>query len=188
VTQSHSLDERGRPNTVNFWGNFAIDLVVLAGFAWLGATRYPGARAGAAAFVVVGFFLWPFLEYWFHRWFLHGRISLFRKAHARHHGHPRVTVGAPWYAHTLLGLSLWAVLAAILSGAMSALLIAGVYTGYTWFRIMHRLAHYHPELGGRWWLLGRQLRFHEVHHFRPEVNFGVSTSIWDRVFGTSKVP
>lgn len=176
-------DERVEPNTFNFWRNFAVDLIIWVAFAWYGLTRYDGPVVEAAAFALAGLLAWPLLEYLFHRYFLHGPWRLIRKDHSLHHGHPRVTRVTAWYAHPLTGLGVWAVLAGVSSGAVAALLMTGIYAGYTWFRIVHRVVHYHEEtLAPRF--LGTRLGLHEQHHDRPDRHFGVTTSFWDRVFGT----
>jgi len=182
---SRPLLERVAASPINYWATFVTDLVVAASFAWFGATRHPGSAFGAAAFVLLGIAGWPLLEYSLHRWLLHGKLSAaFRKEHARHHAYPRETAGTPWLASTSLGIVFWACLAFVLSGSAAALFMSGIYAGYIYFVIVHRMQHYHPEVMGRWRLFGRQLRMHELHHAQPDMHFGITTSIWDHILGT----
>ena len=44
------------------------------------------------------------------------------------------------------------------------------------------MQHFHPELLARSSLFQRNLRLHELHHRHPDTHFGISNSIWDRVF------
>jgi hypothetical protein len=60
---------------------------------------------------------------------------------------------------------------------------AGAYLGY---EVLHRRAHTHPPRGryGRW---VRKHHFH--HHFHnPRVNHGVTSPIWDHLFGSYEAP
>jgi sterol desaturase/sphingolipid hydroxylase (fatty acid hydroxylase superfamily) len=176
-------NERDEPNTANFWRNFAVDVAIGAAFASYGATRYEGSPAAAAALVLGTFAAWPLVEYLFHRYLMHGPVPVIRRAHALHHEHPRMTFTTPWFAHLLVGIPMWAGFAAITSGAVAALLMAGMYSGYTRFRLVHRLVHYHAQtFASRYFR--NQLRAHAAHHARPDQLFGVTTSFWDHAFGT----
>lgn len=177
-------NERFEPNSSSFWRNFAVDVAVGIAFAWYGVTRYDGPRAAGVALMLAMLVAWPLIEYFFHRWLMHGPVPVIRKAHAEHHRHPRMTLMTPWYTHILVGVPMWAALAAITSGPVSALLTAGLYAGYTWFRLVHRIVHYHAQtLAPRFF--EKQLRVHALHHARADWYFGVTTSFWDHVFKTA---
>ena len=176
--------EKVQPNTFNFWRNFTVDFAVAVAFAWFGVTRYRGTGLEAAALVAAGFIAWQPLEYLFHRWLMHGRVPIIRKAHAMHHGHPQFTRSTIWFAHAAIGVPLWALLAWLTSPAAGALLTTGLYAGYTWFRVVHRLVHYHSETMSGRRFFGDRVRLHELHHAQPDRHFGVTSSICDRLFGT----
>lgn len=179
--------ERVGASPINYWATLATDIAVGVGFAWLGAERYPGSNAGAAVYVLAGMVLWPLFEYSLHRWVLHGRVApAFRSDHARHHARPRETASTPWLVSTIIGILFWGALAAVLSGPAAALLMSGFYAGYIYFVAVHRMQHFHPEVLARWWFFGSQTRLHELHHEEPHAHFGITTSMWDRVFGTFK--
>ncbi|MEO8382796.1 MAG: sterol desaturase family protein [Acidobacteriota bacterium] len=187
VTQAPLL-ERIAASPLNYWATLVTDLVVAMTFAGLGAKGYHGSPAGAMALVLAGIVGWPLLEYALHRWLLHGRWSkAFRKEHARHHGDPQAVAGTPWLASASLALAIWFVLTAVMSGPGAALVMAGVYAGYIYFVVVHYLQHYHSQWMERWWFYGNQMHFHERHHDLPHSHFGITTSIWDRVFGTFDV-
>ena len=176
-------NERVSPNTRSFWRNFVVDVIVGIGFAWFGVTRYGGTALEAAALVLGTLVAWPLLEYLFHRWLMHGPVPVIRKAHEEHHAHPHMTPPTPWFAHLLVGVPLWAALAALTSGAVGALLTTGLYIGYTWFRFVHRMVHFHAHtVAARF--MGRLLKRHAIHHARQNLLYGVTTQFWDRVFGT----
>jgi sterol desaturase/sphingolipid hydroxylase (fatty acid hydroxylase superfamily) len=179
------LLERIAASPVNYWVTLVTDLGVATAFIWFGITRHPGSAPAAAVFALAGVVCWPLFEYALHRWVLHGRVlPAFRNEHARHHGHPRDTASTPWLVSATIGVIFWGVLALVSSGAIAALFMAGFYSGYMYFVVVHRMQHYNPELLARWWFFGNQMRLHELHHDQPAVHFGITTAVWDRVFGT----
>ena len=179
--------EKAEPNTFNFWRNFAVDVCTGVALLWFGASRHGGTFAEIAGLLLAGLLLWSLLEYWVHRLVLHGPWLATRKDHALHHARPTMTPLTPWYAHLLAGLAFTALIAAFSSLAVASLIGAGVYAGYNWFRVVHRILHFHFETAGRR-LLGTRFVLHEQHHERPYRHYGVTTSIWDRVFGTFEAP
>jgi len=53
--------------------------------------------------------------------------------------------------------------------------------GFVFYGIVHH-AHHHFHFKNRWY---RKLRAHHfVHHQYTDVNFGVTTRLWDRFFDT----
>ena len=163
-----------------FWPNLAIDFSVGIVFAIFGITRFDGSPLHAAAIVLLAVIAWPLIEYVVHRWLMHGPIAAASREHLVHHARPDITFTTPPIAHLFVGLPSWAVLALMTSMSIAALLMAGVYAGFVWFRIVHRVVHFHPRVR----FFGHSLRVHELHHERPQRLFGVTTSFWDRVFGT----
>ena len=137
----------------------------------------------AVAFVV-GAFSWSFFEYVIHRWLGHDRRfrgNAFGVEHIRHH------IEGDYFAPTWKKLLAAAIAAAIL--AVPAILVAGTTIGlafvaglvgcfgvYEWH---HRRDHTHAPYG-RW------ARRHHFHHHLVDarVNFGVTSPLWDLVFGT----
>jgi sterol desaturase/sphingolipid hydroxylase (fatty acid hydroxylase superfamily) len=129
---------------------------------------------------------WTLLEYVLHRFVFHGASAtrLGAKEHRRHHA--QVDYFAPWWQKALAALAVTAVmlpLAIVAQGAAIGLsLTAGFIGMYLLYEVLHRRAHTHPPTGpyGRW-----RRRSHFAHHFvDPRRGQGVTTPVWDRVFGT----
>ncbi len=145
---------------------------------------------GALSAAAGGAFGWTFTEYALHNWAGHkgkGR-NRFSKDHLRHHSK------GDWFAPSQDKAKLAAMVAGTMLPvamlAMGWLLGAAFTTGfmacYIGYEVLHRRLHTHPPKGrfGRW---ARKNHFH--HHFcDPQVNHGVTTPIWDRVFGTHVTP
>ncbi len=136
--------------------------------------------------VALGITLWSLLEYVLHRWVFHR--SLLGRWAARQHlqHHAKVSYFYPLGGKLLLAIP---VLAPILLVSVLALGLrvgisvpAGVLVGWGIYEVIHRRIHTAAPLGayGRW-----ARRHHLLHHFgRSNLNHGVSTPIWDVVFGT----
>jgi sterol desaturase/sphingolipid hydroxylase (fatty acid hydroxylase superfamily) len=139
---------------------------------------------GLVAAFLSGAFLWTFLEYVIHRFLGHVHTrNPFGSEHVAHHS--RGEYFAPWYKKAAATLALCAILvppALWLFGTIGATFVAGLLTMYVSYEVLHRLEHVHAGIGayGRW-----ARRHHFYHHFHdPRVNHGVTTPVWDIVFGT----
>lgn len=131
---------------------------------------------------------WTFLEYLIHN-FLghHGRgRNPFGAEHMKHHA--TTSYFAPTskkaMAATPVLLLAWAGLSAGLGLAIGSAYAAGLAIMYVAYEVVHRRCHTHAPRGayGRWMRLNH---FH--HHFlSPKTNHGVTTPIWDYVFGTHR--
>ncbi len=97
---------------------------------------------------------------------------------------PRELVGTPAWVSVSLGIvavagPCWAALGFDLATAATA----GMVAGYLHYVFMHyAIHHWQPRPDS---YLDRARRHHALHHhFDDEGNFGVSTAVWDRLFGT----
>ncbi len=130
----------------------------------------------------LGLFVWTFAEYVLHRYALH-KWPYFAAFHEAHHDEPRAMVAAP----TLFSVAFFFVLfyapAWFFLGQANALAwFAGFLTGYVAFAAVHHMVH-HAERHGK--LLRYFKRLHAIHHHGDTgKNFGVTTHLWDVVFGT----
>lgn len=125
--------------------------------------------------LICGFLFWTFVEYWLHRAF---HSWLFRRAHMRHHQHPRELSEGTLYSLILTALFL----ALSYRAPILAPAIQGILLGYLAYISIHIANH---RVSGANRLLPRLMRNHDAHHRGPPGrHFGVTTEIWDRVFGT----
>jgi sterol desaturase/sphingolipid hydroxylase (fatty acid hydroxylase superfamily) len=146
-----------------------------------------GLGAGPlVAFVAAGLFVWTLAEYWLHRLVFHferwPRLHYF--IHGIHHMFPndRGRVVMPPAASALPALAFWSIAWLVLGTDRALPAYAGFAIGYLWYDMTHFWTHVaRPRTA---W--GRFLRRHHMlHHFKDHsVRFGVSTPLWDVVFGT----
>jgi sterol desaturase/sphingolipid hydroxylase (fatty acid hydroxylase superfamily) len=138
------------------------------------------------ALLAIGMALWSLGEYVMHRFAMHAMRGkgMASREHLRHHAE-RDSVLESWYfAWTgviAVGIAL-AISAAHLVGPVGVCLGAGWVAGYGFYDWVHWRAHRRPIAHPyeRW---VRRHHFH--HHFgHPTANHGVTSPIWDMVFGT----
>ncbi len=179
-----SLLQRVACSPINYWAAMVTDVLAAAVLAWLGAVWYSGPPIVAVFLVLGGLLSWGFLEYLLHRWILHGIFSAIRKEHARHHGQPRAPISTPWLVIPACATLTCATLSIVMSPGVAALATFGVYVGYNYFAIVHHLLHHRPATLARLRYFEGQVNIHELHHREPQMHFGISYSMWDRLFGT----
>ena len=146
---------------------------------------------GSLVATLAGGAAWTAAEYLIHRGLGHEYArhrNFFSVEHVRHHA------TTSYFAASGKKVALAAVPSAVMGpvaglalgrarGAAFTLGLMGMYGAY---EVLHRRAHTHPPAGryGRWL---RKHHFH--HHFHdPKVNHGVTSALWDHVFGTHRVP
>jgi len=127
---------------------------------------------------------WTLIEYLFHRVLFH-HAPILSQIHERHHHSPMDLIGTPAWASALIGLVAiaipsWAVFGFDLGSAVTA----GLVSGYLWYVFVHYATH-HWRLRRGSYLYQARLRHARHHHLSHSVNFGVTTSVWDHVFGTA---
>jgi sterol desaturase/sphingolipid hydroxylase (fatty acid hydroxylase superfamily) len=132
---------------------------------------------------LAGILVWTFLEYLIHRFVFH-HVGMFADMHAVHHQDPTGHVGTPTWVSLAVGLGtllpLWWLLGFDVAGA----LLAGLMIGYFWYVTLHHINHHWQPRPGSY--LHAVKRRHALHHYAPvPCNFGVTTGLWDHVFGTA---
>jgi sterol desaturase/sphingolipid hydroxylase (fatty acid hydroxylase superfamily) len=137
--------------------------------------------AEVVIFVLAGLFTSTFIEYFLHRFILHG-LQPFKRWHALHHARPSALIGTP----TILSLTLIVILVftpAILLGNLlrACALTLGLTGGYLFYTITHHATHHWKA--NHSWLKERKIWHARHHHVDAHpVCFGVSTGFWDEVF------
>jgi sterol desaturase/sphingolipid hydroxylase (fatty acid hydroxylase superfamily) len=161
---------------------YAIVLGVLIAAAAL-STNWVQRAHWFAAFTVTAA-SWTLIEYLLHRFLLH-RVAPFAAMHGVHHDSPRAYVGTPTWA--TLGIIWLVVFVPAWRGVsfnVASGLTAGVMMGFLWYGIVHHVIHYRrPRLLAAW--MPATTHRHLRHHYSPQPgNFGVTSPLWDYVFGT----
>lgn len=145
----------------------------------------------AVVSAAIGAVAWTLLEYLIHRWLGHDvrtRPNPFAAEHVRHHSEGNYFAPTSKKAVVaLVMIPLLALPAIALSGVELGVAFAvGFVAMYVTYEVVHRRDHTHPGFGP----YGRFLRRHHFyHHFvDPSTNHGVTSPVWDWVFGTLRRP
>ncbi len=160
---------------------------IVVGIALLGAAvvvdRAHPVRS--ALLVLLGLFIFSFLEYACHRWLFHGPVRLFERGHTLHHQRPLGWDSLPFFVAPLIAFALAAVLALAMPAGDALFLAGAIALGYALYGCAHFVVHrrrFRSALGRDW------VRIHNIHHARPDTNYGVTTPLWDMIFGTWCAP
>lgn len=166
----------------------SINLLLL----YVAYTQQVVTSAWNAAFLFVGaMFFWTFFEYFFHRYINHldeyfpdseWAFKIAYTLHGVHHEYPRdrERLIMPPVPGMFIVVMLYIVFRLIL-GAHVYVFMPGFMTGYLIYTYIHISTHKSHIPG----YLKTLYRHHALHHYKyPEKAFGVSTTLWDRVFGT----
>jgi sterol desaturase/sphingolipid hydroxylase (fatty acid hydroxylase superfamily) len=144
---------------------------------------------------LVALFFWTFVEYNIHRFFFHFHPhSPFQERivfllHGVHHAQPRLKtrlVMPPALSIPMAAFfyGFFYLLAGSLMGHVEWVgpLVSGFTVGYLIYDLMHYATHHFPM---RWGVFKYLKRFHMMHHYvDPDMRFGVSSPLWDWVYGT----
>jgi sterol desaturase/sphingolipid hydroxylase (fatty acid hydroxylase superfamily) len=126
-----------------------------------------------------GVFVWTFVEYAVHGWMSHRFVTFVTQLHQVHHRD----------ASAVFAVGAWIPVAAIIGilpmvfGMTPAMYsVCGLMAGFAAYEALHYRLHFtHPATR---WEEGLRTR-HLAHHFAfPDRCLGVTTSLWDRIFGT----
>ncbi len=167
----------------NYWFGYVANISLVI---WLSSRAFSNGQSQLSAarwagYALSGLFLWTLSEYVLHRYLYHVLESPLKVGHDLHHDEPRSLLGVPWWITTMVLLGVYYGLARFLDPAGTGVVMAFVWLGYIGYCAMHHSFH-HAHWKARWFVNAR--RHHMIHHARHDVNWGVTTGLWDRVFGT----
>lgn len=141
--------------------------------------------------MLVGIFVWTFIEYILHRFIFHYKPSsefgekIHFIFHGVHHDYPmdsKRLVMPPSVSIPLAALFYFIFLELIGYISVNPFFV-GFLTGYLFYDITHYAIH-HFNIHNKFWLFLK--KHHMRHHFQdPGKGFGVSSPLWDDIIGTN---
>jgi sterol desaturase/sphingolipid hydroxylase (fatty acid hydroxylase superfamily) len=134
---------------------------------------------GAIGTFAAGLFAWTFIEYLIHGWLSHTFRTFAGPLHAVHHRDPGAvfTIGAwlPIATAYLVGLAIFCMTAGMI-------FFSGIVAGFIAYETIHYRIHFRaPRAGIESHLRARHLAHHQSN---PDATFGVTSELWDLIFGT----
>ncbi|KAB2077992.1 hypothetical protein ERO13_A06G119800v2 [Gossypium hirsutum] len=171
---------------------WVIPLVWLPVVCWLVciSTQRGLTPTEAALAVVGGIFIWTLLEYCLHRFLFHIKTRSYwgntfhYLLHGCHHKHPLdgLRLVFPPAATAILCAPVWTMFKLLSSPSTAPALFGGGLLGYVTYDCTHYYLHHGKPSKGYGQILKR---YHLNHHFKVQnKGFGITSSIWDHVFGT----
>lgn len=169
---------------INYWGEVAVDATLAMLLTYEGWRRHTGSALTAALAVLLGLFIFSFVEYFFHRWMFHTRVPLFADGHRMHHERPLGYDSLPFFLPSMVLLALTGLCLLVVPAGFALLMMGAVTFGYIAYGLSHFTIHH---VRFRQPLLRRWAAGHHVHHYHPDSNFGLTTPLWDVLLGTRYV-
>ena len=141
-------------------------------------------------FVIIGLVVWSLTEYTLHRFIFHfpAKTEFGKKIHFTfhgvHHDYPMdskrlvmvPTVSIP------LAILFYYLFEAVFGQVFVAPLFVGFIAGYLFYDLTHYAIH-HFNMHSKFWLAIKN--HHIKHHFEdPNLGYGVSSPVWDKIIGT----
>jgi sterol desaturase/sphingolipid hydroxylase (fatty acid hydroxylase superfamily) len=171
---------------MTYYADFVVYPAVIVGLAAVGLARATWQdRAEWLVAAAAGFVTWTLLEYVLHRSVLHKK-TYFSPMHGQHHASPLAYIGTPaWVSVSVLSAVFLFPVWRWFGFDVADGLTVGVMVGYWWYGIVHHMVHHHANTASPSYF--NDLRaWHMRHHYSPKSgNFGVTTPLWDYVFGTA---
>ena len=164
---------------VLFYFDHAVAPVITGAIVCYHGSRY-GISAASLLMLALGAASWTFLEYWIHR--AAHKMKGLREEHFHHHAHPNDITGPTSFTTVFIYLGIWLFLSGF-SMWFASSFFPGLLGGYAVYLHIHNAIHRFKKLPKwfQWWK-----RYHEAHHKGKRGHYGVTTSLWDRVFGPKK--
>lgn len=184
--KNHYLEMLTKTHPLVIWGLY---LPVFAGLPYYAAVKYGYAPARIALLFLAGMFFWTLFEYIMHRFVFHW-VAESEKArkivyvmHGNHHHFPRdkERLFMPPVPSLIISSIIFSLMYLIMGKAVF-MFFPGFILGYLIYGSMHYAIHaWNPPF--KW--MKPLWRNHHLHHYKNEhAGFGVSTTLWDHVFGT----
>jgi sterol desaturase/sphingolipid hydroxylase (fatty acid hydroxylase superfamily) len=176
---------RAATGDLNYWISFVSDPVTIGFFVIWEALVL---RTNAGTLLVgygSGLLSWSLVEYIGHRYLYHKAGSPAHYGHLTHHKLPMKLVALPWFIITAIMTSAWYVFAYYLQFPIVLIYLAGLLTGFVFYGVLHHFLH-RINCKNAWY---EKLRSHHLtHHQIPNVNFGLTSPLWDYLFRTKYRP
>ena len=134
----------------------------------------------------IGVACWTLAEYLLHRFLghVHKGKNFFKAEHLLHHS--RANYFAPAYKKAVLALMVSLTMVAFIhlftSMQVAVAFVLGFLIMYILYETTHARFHRKEPIAAPFIILRKHHFYHHFHN--PKTNHGVTTRIWDRVFGT----
>lgn len=184
--QNPYLEILTKTHPLVIWG---IYLPVICGLPWYALDKFQFSGFSISLIFIGGMLFWSLFEYLMHRFVFHmvGESERARKIiyilHGNHHEFPRdkERLFMPPVPSIIISSIIFLIMYQLLR-SYTFVFFPGFMLGYLIYGTMHYAIHaWNPPF--KW--MKPLWRNHHLHHYKnEEEGFGVSSTLWDHVFGT----
>jgi sterol desaturase/sphingolipid hydroxylase (fatty acid hydroxylase superfamily) len=186
IFKNPQLEQLTKTHPLLIWGMYT---PIMIGFPYYAITRIGMTPLYAFLILLGGMFFWTFFEYIAHRFIFHwiseneNTKRLVYILHGNHHEYPRdrERLFMPPVPSLMISSLLFGIMFMLMQ-YYAIVFFPGFIFGYLLYASMHYAIHaWNPPF--KW--MKPLWRNHHLHHYKDEEKgFGVSTTLWDRLFGT----
>ncbi|KAI8922696.1 hypothetical protein BC831DRAFT_404689 [Entophlyctis helioformis] len=178
--------------TKTFWWGVPLFWSPIITYCIMTASRTIAVPQVAASFLG-GIFAWTLIEYSLHRFLFHiddllpshpVAFTAHFLLHGIHHYLPmdKMRLVMPPALGFTLAYPIWSAYVAYLPLGIGHAVSAGSMTGFVLYDLMHYYIHHGRPYGAH---LREMKSYHLDHHYKnPELGFGITSKLWDVLFGT----
>ncbi len=187
IFQNKYLEYVTKTHPLVIWGMYLPVIILLPYYAF-SQLQFPGWQV--ILFFMSGIIFWTFFEYVMHRFIFHWisetpRVKKISYViHGNHHEYPRdrQRLFMPVLPSLVISSIIFLIYYVILSKT-TFIFFPGFILGYLLYGSIHYAIHvWKPPF--KW--MKPLWRNHHLHHYKNDsLGFGVSTHLWDRIFGTN---
>lgn len=180
--------------TMTPWWVIPLVWLPISYYLFMSAELDPKYSHLAGALWLLGTVIWTLLEYTFHRFLFHMQrflpahsvaYTLHFLLHGVHHFLPmdKYRLVMPPLLFSALSAPVWALTRSLFPSGIQKILFSGAFVGYVCYDLMHYHFHHGTPFTG---YIRAMKTYHMDHHYVDEnLGFGVSSKVWDQVFGTT---
>jgi sterol desaturase/sphingolipid hydroxylase (fatty acid hydroxylase superfamily) len=186
IFQNPYLELLTKTHPLIIWGIYT---PVMIGFPYYAINKFGIKPSLAFLILFAGMFFWTLFEYIAHRFIFHWIAEnektkrIIYVLHGNHHEYPRdrERLFMPPIPSILISSLIFSLMF-LLMNQYAFVFFPGFIFGYLLYASMHYAIHaWNPPF--KW--MKPLWRNHHLHHYKDEEKgFGVSTTFWDRIFGT----
>jgi sterol desaturase/sphingolipid hydroxylase (fatty acid hydroxylase superfamily) len=165
----------------NYWAEFVIDIPLGILLIVAGVRSHELGPIAIVLTILLGLFLYSFIEYFFHRWLFHGPVEMMKQGHQAHHDDPMGYDALPFFLPAVIMAVLTGIFLLLMPMKVAFLLMGTITLSYTTYGLSHFVIHHHRfrRVFARDWAAN-----HHIHHHHEDMNFGVTSPLWDILLGT----
>ena len=181
--EQKALIRKASSSVFNYWFGYVANVSLTI---WLASRAFSNGDSQLsigtwAICLASGFVFWTLSEYFLHKVLYHEVETPIKVGHDLHHDEPRSLLGVPWWLTTIILVAIYYAISYFVDPAKTGVVMAAVWAGYILYCFLHHSTHHFNFKNSYFQSIRRN---HLIHHAKGNVNWGITTDLWDRLFRT----